>query len=111
MVEEINDFNDWCISEDSIWGLPIPFFTRKDTGEVLMDAEIASHVAEVMRVQGGSEAWWKLPIKELLPKRYWDIADKLVKGDEVFDVWFANALTWNYVLNENDFHERNELSA
>jgi isoleucyl-tRNA synthetase len=26
IVEEINDFNDWCISEDSQWGLPIPYF-------------------------------------------------------------------------------------
>jgi len=41
LVEEMNDFNDWCISEDSLWGLPIPFFIRNDTGEVLMDAEIA----------------------------------------------------------------------
>jgi isoleucyl-tRNA synthetase len=40
IVEEINDFNDWCISEDSQWGLPIPFFIRKDSGEVLMDSEI-----------------------------------------------------------------------
>jgi len=77
LVEEINDFNDWCISEDSLWGLPIPFFIRKDTGEILLDQEIASHVAEVFRVQGGSDAWWKLPIRDLLPKRYWDLADKL----------------------------------
>jgi len=39
-----------------------------------------------------------------LPKRYWDEAGKLTKGDQVFDVWFDNALSWNYVLNENDFH-------
>ena len=40
IVEEVNEFNDWCISEDSVWGLPIPFFTRQDSGEILIDPEI-----------------------------------------------------------------------
>jgi isoleucyl-tRNA synthetase len=39
-----------------------------------------------------------------LPPRYRGIADKLLKGDQVFDVWFDNALTWNYVLNQGDYH-------
>ena len=69
IVEEVNEFNDWCISEDSTWGLPIPFFTRKDTGEILMDAEIVSHVAGIFR-NNGSDAWFTYPIKDLLPPRY-----------------------------------------
>jgi isoleucyl-tRNA synthetase len=68
-------------------------------------------VAEVFRQQGGSDAWWKLPIRDLLPKRYWDQADKLQKGDQVFDVWFDNALTWNYVLSDGDYHETNQVTA
>ena len=100
----LDDFNDWCISEDSQWGIPIPFFVRKDTGETLLDAEISLHVAKVFREQGGSDAWFKLPVVDLLPPRYRGIADKLVKGDQVFDVWFDNALTWNYVLNQGDYH-------
>lgn len=87
--------------------MPIPFFVRKDTGEVVLDTEIALHVAKVFREQGGSDAWFKLPVAALLPERHQEIADKLVKGDQVFDVWFDNALTWNYVLNDNDFHSNN----
>jgi isoleucyl-tRNA synthetase len=37
IVEELNDFNDWCISDNNLWGIPIPFFTFKDTGNILVD--------------------------------------------------------------------------
>lgn len=76
IVEEVNEFNDWCISEDSSWGIPIPFFTRQDTGEILIDSEIVSHVADIFRSHG-SDAWFTFPIKDLLPSRYHNIADKL----------------------------------
>ncbi len=109
IVEEVNEFNDWCISEDSSWGIPIPFFTRQDTGEILIDSEIVSHVADIFRSHG-SDTWFTFPIKDLLPSRYHNIADKLQKGDQVFDVWFDNALTWNYVLNESDYHEQNPVT-
>ena len=58
MAEELNDFDEWCISENGVWGIPIPYFQRKDTGEVLCDAEIARHVADLYR-KDGSDAWYK----------------------------------------------------
>jgi len=79
-VEELNDFNEWCISEQGVWGLPIPYFVRKDTGQVLLDAEIARHFAELITKHGGSDAWYELSIAELLPERYKDQASKLDKG-------------------------------
>jgi isoleucyl-tRNA synthetase len=30
----IDDFNDWCISENAQWGIPIPFFIYKDTSKL-----------------------------------------------------------------------------
>lgn len=36
VVEELNDFDEWCISDQGDWGIPIPYFVRTDTGEVLM---------------------------------------------------------------------------
>lgn len=77
IVEEINEFNDWCISEDGCWGVPVPFFKRKDTGEILMDPEIVNHVSSIFRTHGGSDAWFSLPIVDLLPRRYKSLADKL----------------------------------
>jgi isoleucyl-tRNA synthetase len=67
-------------------------------------------VSDLFKERGGSDAWWSLPLHELLPKRYQNIADKLVKGDQVFDVWFDNAMTWNYILQDKDYHENNPVA-
>jgi isoleucyl-tRNA synthetase len=108
IVEEVNELTDWCISEDTAWGVPVPYFTRReDPSQVLADQEIARHVARVFREQGGSDAWYRLPVAELLPPRYRDQAAHLVKGTQAFDVWFDNALSWGFT---EDFHERNPLS-
>lgn len=45
-----------------------------------MDDEIVEHVAEVFQKRGGSDAWYELPVVDLLPKRYRNEAHKLVKG-------------------------------
>ena len=63
IAEELNDFDEWCISERGTWGIPIPYFARKDTDEVLFDAEIARHVADIFRKQGGSDAWYELSVE------------------------------------------------
>ena len=109
MAEELNDFDEWCISERGIWGIPIPHFVRTDTEEVLFDGEIARHVAEVFRKQGGSDAWYKLSVEELLPPRHRSDAPHLRKGTEIFDVWFDNALTWDFALLQ-DAHSLNETT-
>lgn len=109
IAEELNDFDEWCVSERGIWGIPIPFFTRKDTEEILYDGEIARHVADVFRKHGGSDSWYELSVEELLPPRYKSEAVHLKKGMQIFDVWFDNSLTWDYVL-QKDAHSLNDAT-
>jgi len=35
LVEELSDFNEWCISEMGHWGTPVPYFIHKKTGNFL----------------------------------------------------------------------------
>ena len=79
----INSFvegrGDWCISRQRSWGVPIPVFYDRDTGnEVLLDEDILDHVQKIFAEQG-SDAWWKLDEVDLLPDKYKDEADKLEK--------------------------------
>jgi len=37
ILEELTDFNDWCISDDNKWGIPIPFFKEKNSDKLLID--------------------------------------------------------------------------
>lgn len=108
IVEELNDFNDWCISDNNNWGIPIPFFTYRDTGDILIDEEIIQHYASLVEDFGSSDIWYTFDIVDLLPRRYKDEAGRLQKGFQVFDSWFDSSLSWNFV-DSNSIHENSQV--
>jgi isoleucyl-tRNA synthetase len=85
---------DWCISRQRTWGVPIPFFLHKETGELHpRTVELMEEVAQRVE-QAGIEAWFKLDAAELLGEeaaQYEKIADTL-------DVWFDSGTTHWHVL-------------
>ena len=85
---------DWCISRQRNWGVPIPFFLHKETGEPHpRTAELIEQVA--LRVeQGGIDAWFQLDVKELLG----DEASLYNKMSDTLDVWFDSGVTHMSVL-------------
>ena len=96
---------DWCISRQRSWGVPIPVFYDKETGnEVLLDEHTLEHVQGIF-AEHGSDAWWTMDESELLPEMYKDQADKWKKGTDTMDVWFDSGSSWNGVANT-----RNELA-
>ena len=97
IAEELNDFDEWCISEQGVWGVPIPYFTSSN-GEIFCDAEIARHFADLVRTHGGTDCWYRLSVNELLPARYKPMASRLVKGNHVFDCWFDSSFSWDFAL-------------
>ncbi|MDO8958127.1 MAG: class I tRNA ligase family protein, partial [Rhodocyclaceae bacterium] len=57
---------DWCVSRQRNWGVPIPFFLHKETGEPHpRTLELVEAVAQRV-TQGGIEAWFALDANELL---------------------------------------------
>ena len=85
---------DWCISRQRTWGVPIPFFLHKESGDLHpRTIELMEQVA--LRVeQQGIEAWFKLDAAELLgaeSAQYDKISDTL-------DVWFDSGTTHWHVL-------------
>lgn len=87
---------DWCISRQRNWGVPLPFFLHKETGELHPDTmALIDRAADVVR-QGGVEAWSKLSAAEVLGA---DAAD-YTKSNDILDVWFDSGSTFFHVLNE-----------
>ena len=93
---------DWCISRQRNWGVPIPFFLHKQTGELHpRTVELMEEVA--LRVEkSGIEAWFKLDTAELLGAEAADY-DKI---SDTLDVWFDSGTTHWHVLrgSHNEGH-------
>ena len=92
---------DWCISRQRVWGVPIPVFYHKHSGEALLNDETITHIKELVR-QHGSNCWWKLPIEELLPTSLQSTATDYIQGTDTMDVWFDSGSSWSAVLKESD---------
>ena len=90
----IESRNDWCISRQRSWGVPIPAFYHKQTNEVLMNKETIEHIGSVFE-QHGSDAWWTFDTKDLLPPgTLREAADNYVRGNDTMDVWFDSGTSW-----------------
>ncbi|MBI2316429.1 MAG: isoleucine--tRNA ligase, partial [Betaproteobacteria bacterium] len=80
---------DWCISRQRNWGVPIPFFLHRETGELHpRTLELLEEVA--LRVEReGIEAWQRLAPEELLGAD----AAQYEKISDTLDVWFDSGST------------------
>jgi len=78
--------------------VPIPvFYDRETNQEVLLNEDTLQHIQDIFE-QHGSDAWWRMTEKELLPEKYKDESDKWIKGTDTMDVWFDSGSSWNGVL-------------
>ncbi|WP_236236408.1 isoleucine--tRNA ligase [Pseudomonas faucium] len=90
---------DWCISRQRNWGVPIPFFLHKQSGELHpRTVELMEAVAKRVE-QEGIEAWFKLDAAELLGEE----AGQYDKISDTLDVWFDSGTThWHVLRGSHD---------
>ncbi|MDR1164204.1 MAG: isoleucine--tRNA ligase [Candidatus Accumulibacter sp.] len=85
---------DWCVSRQRNWGVPIPFFLHRETGELHpRTPELVEEVARRVEASG-IEAWFSLDVAELLG----DEAPSYRKMSDTLDVWFDSGTTHFSVL-------------
>lgn len=58
-----------------------------------MTEETIEHMASVVEAKG-TDAFWQLPVEDLLPQRLRGEAPKLRKQLETMDVWFDSGTSW-----------------
>lgn len=100
----VKDRNDWCISRQRIWGVPIPIFYCAQCGKAIVNEETIRRVADLFGREG-SNAWYRYSPREILGESCLCACgcEELKKETDIMDVWFDSGSSYASVL-ENKYH-------
>ncbi len=107
ITKMIEDRNDWCISRQRTWGVPLPIFYCKECGKEYVTSESLDKIINIVR-EKGTNAWFDMTEKELMPegaKCSECGCTEFKKETDIMDVWFDSGSTHESVIAERGIAE------
>jgi len=98
----VRDRNDWCISRQRTWGVPIPILYCTDCGKSVVTDETIKAISDMFRAEG-SDAWFVKDPSEFLPESFrcpYCGGVHFTKESDIMDVWFDSGTSHAAVLLE-----------
>ncbi|MCL2089007.1 MAG: isoleucine--tRNA ligase [Oscillospiraceae bacterium] len=96
----VADRNDWCISRQRKWGVPIPIIYCKDCGKEIIDDTTIAAISKMFKEEG-SDSWYLKEPKDFLPDGYkcsHCAGGEFSKETDIMDVWFDSGTSHFSVL-------------
>jgi isoleucyl-tRNA synthetase len=89
---------DWCVSRQRNWGVPMPLFVHRETGEPHPKTLELLETVALQVEQQGIEAWFSLDGAAFLAQHAPENAAQYKKVTDTLDVWFDSGATHAAVL-------------
>ena len=89
---------DWCISRQRTWGVPVPLFVHRESGELHPDTpSLLQKVADIVATES-VDGWFELDARQLLG----DGADDYEQVVDTMDVWMDSGMVHHCVSESRD---------
>ncbi len=90
---------DWCISRQRTWGVPLPLFIHKESGNLHPHTPLLLQEVATMVEAQGIDAWFDLKAEDLLGED----AKEYDKLNDTLDVWFESGASYHCVLQQRGY--------